>query len=400
MTQDERLVPAHGGREGNRSLAELTQSKGYGGRYGSSPSEANFKEYLFVVLKRKWLILSLLLIITSLATIQAYRAPSIYEGATTIRIEQKARSILQSGTGGGILIGQNDPNFWGTQLKLLQNETLARQVVLRLDLQHNPAFFGPQGQSTVFASLKRIFSRDTVPTAPVSVAPRATSDEAADDPELTPEQLTALEPYEDMITGNEVVEPQPQTNLVTIRYNHTDPILAQKIADALADLFVENNEKLQQSGTSKAGQDLAQEIAKYQQQVHEKEQGVFAYAKQYQLPLTDAPGSNLGQTRVATYSSQLLDAENQKRNLEAAYLSAKNASDPFANPEVQKDERIIDLRKKLSDLKDKETGLLQKYTKEWPEVQQVDAQIAQVEEELKKAPVEVVATMKARADAA
>jgi capsular exopolysaccharide synthesis family protein len=400
MTQDEHLVPARKGRELDRTLVDLTQSKGYAGRYGSSTAETNVKEYLFIVLKRKWLILSLLLIITSLATIQAYRAPSIYEGATTIKIEQKAKSILQSANGGGIVIGQNDPNFWGTQLKLLQNETLARQVVLKLDLQHNPAFFGPQGQSTIFASLKRIFSRDSVTKAPPITTGRQSDDEATNDPELTPEQLTALEPYEDTITANELVEPQPQTNLVIIRYHHTDPVLAQQIADGLADVFVENNEKLQQSGTSKAGQDLAQEIAKYQQQVHEKEQAVFAYAKQYQLPLSDSSGSNLGQQRVATYSAQLLTAENEKRNLEAAYASAKNAPDPFANPEVQKDERIIALRKKLSDLRDKETALLQRYTTEWPEVQQVQAQIAQVQEELKKAPDEVLATMKARSDAA
>ena len=44
------------------------------------------------------------------------------------------------------------------------------------------------------------------------------------------------------------------------------------------------------------------------------------------------------------------------------------------------------MRKKIGELKDKETGLLQKYTKEWPEVQQVEAQITQLEVELKKAP--------------
>src|SRR5437764_10696798 len=159
MTQDERLIPARPGRDLDRTLADLSQSKGYGGRYGGSPAEVNLKEYLFVILKRKWLIMSLVLIITSLATIQAYREPSVYEGATTIKTEQKTPSILQSGTG-GIVIGQSDPNFWGTQLKLLQNEALARQVVVTLDLQHNPTFFGPQGQSTIFASLKRIFSRD------------------------------------------------------------------------------------------------------------------------------------------------------------------------------------------------------------------------------------------------
>src|SRR5437899_2705245 len=194
MTQDERLVPARGGRELDRTLADLTQSKGYGGRYASSPgTETNLKEYLFVVLKRKWLIMSLVLIVTSLATIQAYRQPSIYEGATTIKIEQKSPSILQSGSGGGIVIGQSDPNFWGTQLRLLHSETLARQVVLKLDLQHNPTFFGPQGQSTIFASLKRIFARDSAPKASATPAVGAApvDPDAAKDQELTAEQLAA-----------------------------------------------------------------------------------------------------------------------------------------------------------------------------------------------------------------
>jgi len=399
MTQDERLVPARAGRELDRTLADLTQSKGYGGRYGSSPADVNLKEYLFVVLKRKWLIMSIVLIITTLATIQAYREPSIYEGATTIKIEQKAPSILQSGTGGGIVIGQNDPNFWGTQLRLLNSESLARQVVLKLDLQHNPAFFGPQGQSTIFASLKRIFSNDAAPRKSPAPTTRAKDDAARDD-EMSDEQLAALEPYEDAITSSEFVEPQPQTNLVIIRYHHTDPVLAQKIADTLAEVFVDNNQTMQESDSSKASQDLAQEIAKYQEQVHGKEQAVFAYAKQYQLPLSDTPGANLGQQRVSTYSQQLLEAENQKRNLQAAYEAAKNSADPFAIPEMQKDERIVKLREKILELRDKDTALQQKYTKEWPEVQQVEAQIAQLEAELKKAPAEVLSTMKAKADAA
>ena len=397
MTQDERLVPARPGRELDRTLTDLTQGRGYGGRYGGSPADVNLKEYLFVVLKRKWLIMSIVLIVTTLAVIQAYREPSIYEGATTITIEQKTRSILQNGNG-GLVIGQSDPNFWGTQLRLLASESLARQVVLKLDLQHNPAFFGPQGQSTIFASLKRIFSNDSAPKK--SPAPVRAKDDVATGQQLTEEQLAALEPYEDAITSSEVVEPQPQTNLVIIRYRHTDPVLAQRIADTLAEVFVANNQALQDTDSSKASQDLAQEIAKYQGQVHEKEQGVFAYAKAYNLPLDNTPGANISQTRVATYSSQLLEAENKKRNLQAAYDAAKSAPDPLSIPEVQKDERVAKLREKITELKDRETGLLEKYTKEWPEVIQVEAQIAQLEAELKKAPAEVIASMKSQADAA
>lgn len=402
MTHDERLIRARDGRDLDRSLADLTQTKPYGKYGATTATEINLKEYVFVVLKRKWLIMSLVLVITSLATIHAYREPSTFEGATTIKIEQKTQSILQSGTG-GIVIGQNDPNFWGTQLKLLQNPTLARQVVLTLDLQHNPKFFGPQGQSTIFASLKRIFSQEKASKTPAQQGqadPAPIDEETLKERQLTAEELAALEPYEDTIVGNETVEPVAQTNLVIIRYKHTDPELAQKIANTLAEVFVQNNIERQESGTSKASQDLSKEIAKYQDQIKKKQQDIFSYAKLYKLPLDSAPGSNLLQQRVSTYSNQLLDAENKKRQLQADYDAAKNAADPFSNPEVQKDERIIDLRKKITELKDKESGLLQKYTKEWPEVQQVQAQIKVLEAELKKAPTEVLATMKARADAA
>ena len=93
----------------------------------------------------------------------------------------------------------------------------------------------------------------------------------------------------DTIAANLVVDPVPQTNLVIIRYRHTDPLLAQKVADTLADVFVRNNVERQEIGTSKATQDLAQEIAKYQEQIKKKQADIFNYAKAYELPLTDAP---------------------------------------------------------------------------------------------------------------
>src|SRR5712691_2374019 len=232
MTQDERLVPA--GRGLDNSLADLTQAKPFGkyDRYSSPPAETNVREYLFVILKRKWLILSLVLVVTSLVTIQVYRQPSVYEGGTTIRIESKPAPILSTGSQ-VVINAPADANFWGTQLKLLQNPSLARQVVLLLDLQKNPAFLGGQAQSSVFASLKRIFSRERIATPPAqnpAVDQKIAADEMKER-ELTPEELAALEPYEDAIIGSETVEPVMGTSLVTIKYQHTDPVLAQRVAN-------------------------------------------------------------------------------------------------------------------------------------------------------------------------
>lgn len=397
MTHDERLVPA---RPLDNRLTDLAQSKPYD-RYGTTVAETSLREYLFVILKRKWLIMSLVLVVTSLATIQAYREPSIYEGVTTIRIEPKPGNILTSGQ--LVINSQPDPAFWGTQLKLLQNPALARQVVLTLDLQNNPNFLGGQTQSGVLASLKRIFSRDKTAPAKRSGAEASTEPFGEDDlkgRQFTDDELARLEPYEDTIAANLTVVPITGTNLVTIHYQHTDPQLAVKIADTLANVFIDNNITRITSGRSEAEVTLIKTIAETQAKIKQGSQDRFAFAKAHNLPIDNTPGSNLEQLRLQTYSAQLLQAENEKRAFEAALDAAKSAPDPYSAPEVQRDERITRLRERLSDLHEKRNGLLQIYTPEWPAVKQIDAQIKRVEEYLDKAPKEVLASMEARYKAA
>ena len=396
MTQDERLVPARAGRDLDSTLAELTQGKPYG-RYGSAPAETNLREYLFVILKRKWLIMSLILVITSLATIQAFREPNVFEGATTIRIEPKGNILT---TGNLVINSQPDPNFWGTQFKLLQNPELARQVVQRLGLQKDPTFLGGGAGSGVFDSLKRIFSRETaIPPAPTVRANQTDDAEELREKQYTPEELAQLEPYEDVIAANLTVEPQINTNLVTIHYRHTNPDLAKKIADTLADVFIDNNNYRITSGRSDSETKLVKTIAETQTKINQEERDRFAFAKAHNLPLDNRPGSDLESMRLSTYSSQLLEAENQRRAAIATYNAALAAED-FSAPEIQSDQRIQKLRERLAELKEKRQSMLETYTKEWPGVKQIEAQIKPVENDLLKAPKEVLASLKSRADSA
>ena len=401
MTQDERLLPVRSGRDLDTSLAEIAQGRAYAkyGRYGAQ-AETNVREYVFVILKRKWLILSLVLVVSSLVAIQAYREPSIYQGSTTIRIEPKAGNILQSG--GALVINQTDPNFWGTQLKLLQSPTLARQVVLTLDLPHNPEFIGGQASNTVFSSLKRILGRERSAVGPAqgqNSEPEPVGQRELQERQLTTEQLAELEPYEDAIIGNEVVVPVEKTNLVIISYNHTNPELAKRIADTLAEVFVTNNIESQEVLTSKAGRMLAEEIAKTQEKVKTQRDARFNFAKEHNLPLT-ATSTNLEAQREQTYSAQLLAAENEARTLRSNYESAKASDDPLTNPAVQSDELIRRLRERLSELKAQRDDLLQVYTPEWPAVKRLDAQIRSTEADLKKAPAQVLVSMKKKYEAA
>jgi polysaccharide biosynthesis transport protein len=398
MSQDNRLLPVSAlDRSIDRPLADFTQAKPYGVS-GAEPT--TFRDYLFVVLKRKWLILSLVLVVTSLVTIQSFRSPSIYAGETTIRIEEKPPNVLQ--TKDIVITGQGDPNFWGTQLKLLENPALARQVVLTLDLQHNSAFFGGQTQGGVFSSLRRIFSKPKK----VNESPAASSgltvvgESEVTSGSLTAEQLAELEPYEDAIIAGELVEAVPKTNLVRISFVHSDPELAQKVSNTLAEVFVNNNLERSTVGSNKAEDLLAREIANLQTKIKHDQEAQFNYAKSHNLPLVNDTAGNLEATRLATLSGQLLTAENERKYLQAQLDAAKREPDPFSIPDVNASGRVEKLRDRISALKERRDALLIVYTPEWPEVKKIDAQMKGLEAELDKAPSEIVTSIQRKYEAA
>ncbi|HEY7785842.1 MAG TPA: polysaccharide biosynthesis tyrosine autokinase [Pyrinomonadaceae bacterium] len=398
MSQDNRLMPVSPLDRGlDRRLSDIAQSKPYG---VSATEPATIRDYLFVVMKRKWLILSLVLVITSLVTVQMYRQPSIYEGETTIKIEPKPRSVLQ--TKEIVINAQADPNFWGTQLRLLTNPALARQVVLTLDLQNNPTFLGGQSQGGIFSSLRRMFSGDK-PKAKTAAEPSdlaVVSEEEVAIQSLTPEELTKLEPYEDAIIGGETIEPVPGTNLVKIKFAHSNPELAQNIANTLAEVFVKNNFQRSTQGLTKAEIVLSKEIAKLQSQVKNDQQEQFNYAKSHNLPLSTDAAGNLEAARLATLSGQLLEAENERKNLQAQLEAARREADPFSIPDVNASGRVEKLRERISALEERRDALLIVYTEEWPEVKKIDAQIKGLREDLKKAPTEIVTSIQRRYEAA
>src|SRR5437660_3605264 len=400
MTQDERLIPARAGRELDRSLADFATAKPYE-RYGAAGVETSLRDYLFVILKRKWLILSVALVITSMAAIQQYRQPSIYDGIAQLKIEEKPPNILSSSQ---IVITQRDPNFWGTQIKMLQNPSLARQVILTLDLPHNPNFLGGRANSGLFNSLKYLFSRTKIAPAPAPAASSGeqtiTQDELIDKVNnLTPEEVVRLEPYEDAITANEEVDTVEKTNLVSIRYHHSDPALAQKVANTLVDVFANNNKESLESGTRKSAAQLGSYAGTYDDLVKKERDNRIAYAKQYGLPLTPTE-NNVPIQREQTYNKQLLDAQNEYRKLKADYDEAKASTELLSNPEVQKNESVLKLRDKLSELQAQRAALRQTYTDEWPDIKKLDAQIKPLEQALEAAKRQILVSMESRYKAA
>lgn len=401
MSQDNRLLPLPS-EPLDRPLRDLTAPPAV--IPAVSTEQPHLREYLAVVLKRKWLILSLVVIVTSLVTIQMYRMPSVYEASTQIQIEQKARSVVETGRGGAIQIRSNDPNYWNTQLQKLKTQKLARQVILRLDLQNNNAFLNASHGTGIITGLRRLVSRDkSQPQAQPQGGVPVIDEAELTAEQLTPDQAQKLEPYEDALSNSLTVEPVERTNLVNIRFQHTDPQIAANVANTLANVFRENDIRTETSGSQKAEDVLANQIIDLQSRIQSNEAKRLNFKRDKDLPLGGKQGQDLTAAQLGAYLAQMQSAEQKRRQAEADYKSAintQNSATIWSIPQVQADSNVQRLRQKISELQQKRKELRVVYTDEWPEIKKIDEQVAQLESELKNAPKEIVASLKSKLDAA
>src|SRR6266496_1292931 len=110
--------------------------------YGVDPNaetEVHLLDYWRAVRKRLWLVISIVVLVTMLATLYVARKPDIYESGARLQVDLENNAGLVSKT--PYLIGSaNDPVYFNTQLQILTRGGLLRRVVKTLDLEHNPEF--------------------------------------------------------------------------------------------------------------------------------------------------------------------------------------------------------------------------------------------------------------------
>lgn len=391
MPQDQRLT--HPASELDNSFAEIAAR--LPAVEGGLREQTNLREYLDILLKRKWLIGGIVLITTLLVTLQMYRLPSVYEAQTTIRIEPKNESFLRSKD---IVINTGtDPAYRQTQLRLLENPHLMRQLALALDLPQTPDFLGQSTPNPVVNINPPIVANASTGDGTGATMPAGSLAMAES---LTVEQRAQLTPYVNALLANLSFESVVGTNLVHIRFRHANPALAMKVTDTLARLFIENDTYQETIGTQNTATQLARQLAELQVSIKKQEDERLAYIKSHELPLSEGKGQNLTAERLGTLSGELLAAENERQNLQTAYEAARRSKNPWVVPQIQENKDVQELRLQIRGLERKRVALLTKYTPAWPEVVQLDEELKRLKQDLEHAPQEIITAMRLRYETA
>jgi succinoglycan biosynthesis transport protein ExoP len=360
-------------------------------------------EYVAIILKRKWLVISLVMVVTTIAALYLAQKPSVYEATTMIRIEQKSNNFLQTKE---VFYTFRSPEYWNTQIQSLRNPHLMYQVAAMLDLPHNRSFLTAPKESDITAAVRRIIGSAASTTPGPTEPPTAVTREVESIPAVessadtfTVEQQKQLAPYVGTLIANLTISPVEESNLVAISFKHLDPNIAMKVADAVAYVFIKNDVKRETAGSINASDKLAREIANLQLSIRQLEEQRINYLKNHDLPLGQAKGQNITVERLGTLSGQLLAKEHERKNLQAAYEGAQKAADIWSIPEVHEDKEIKEARKAMNELERRRAELLVIYTPEWPEVKKIDAQIKNLKADLDRSAREALTILKARYEA-
>ncbi|MFL6210400.1 MAG: GumC family protein [Pyrinomonadaceae bacterium] len=363
--------------------------------------ENHFREYLRAVRKHLWLIIGLTLIFTMLAAIYVARQPDIY--AAQARVQVDLENNPASGAGGGksgtVVISNptSDPTYFNTQLQNLTSQGLLRRVVKTLDLEHNQSFLQPNREHrTTWQNLQRMVglnkkgpeeqknSTDNQLPLTGNLAPATARDNLV--------EAKRLEPYVRLIQAGLKVEPvketrtssySKETRLIDISLTYPDPQVAAKIVNAIADTFVLSNMEKKTETNANAGDFLQQRVAELQAQIRNGEERLVNYAKDHQILSLDG-NQNTVVERLAGLNTQLLQAENDRKQAEAEYRAAMTPGAASALATAGEKNQSDNIEGKLAALRQRRTELLVENTEEWPEVKEVEQQIATLEKQLKE----------------
>jgi capsular exopolysaccharide synthesis family protein len=361
------------------------------------------REYFNVVYKRLPVIITLTILTTAAVAFYMYKTPSIFMATTKMIIEPRKSSPTSKEININLY---NDNNYYATQLLLLQNPKLMTDVMVRLGLHREPNLFGTQGGGFI-STVRSMFSgsKDSQNKELSLPVLTETGDKtiSAEEIVLTPEEKERAERYAATFAGGLSIVPVERTNLVNINVQSTSPALAARVADTVADIFIEQDIERETRGAKKSLADLSESIEQLKGTIATQSQQLIVEQSKANLPLTGGKGQEFSASRLQGISGQLLTAKDKRRNIEAEYSAAVDANskndiwavvgkDPAiqnmrANLALRKaklEDRIQKLSAEIQDLTAKKAQLLVKYTEEYKEVKAINEEIGKREAILKQ----------------
>jgi len=356
--------------------------------YGTGPDnqKIHLRELWRTVSKRRWLIISIALIITTLVAIETYRTKNSYQASTLIEIGRDSSTL---GRPSSIFGDDYDPFYMvniKTKMLMVKSHSLLEGVVLSKKLDQNPVFLTSPGKRTVWEALRTMSSKVGLGERPSGASEGDSKVITASTPEdeslRSKEEKDRLERCIAMLDAGLSVEPVKETRALRISFTHTDPEMAADLANSVAQDFLDRNFENKTEKFTNAARWLEQTTNKLKAQVQQSEEALARYTQEHGIFATDKDGT-LTSTKLRSLHDQLLRTSTERMMKQSLYEEVKEGRveklpEAYGDLLFKSSPKIADLQKQLSDLQTEAAELRVKFGPENRRIMEANEKIAAI----------------------
>jgi|HubBroStandDraft_6_1064221.scaffolds.fasta_scaffold00402_5 succinoglycan biosynthesis transport protein ExoP len=341
--------------------------------------ESTLREYMRVLIKRKWMVIAVISGIFMAVAVASLRQTPIYEAVGQI-VVNKADSNVITFKDSMPVMDYYDQSDLDTEVRILQSDLMALQVIRQLNLDKRPEFGGHSDQKQA----------------------NLVADPLQTDSSRTSALLGAFR-------GNLHVTLIPNTRIIEIHYNSTDPQLAASTVNTLAATYVEQNFKTKFESTMQASDWLSKQLVDLQMKVETSQEKLVRYQKDHEILGIDDK-QNITTEKLDEVNKEMTLAESDRMQKEAVYrqtqsndpdaIAAAIVSDTTGNGSPAGSLIMDKLRGQQGDLKLQIADLSTQFGPSYPKIAQLNNQLKEVDRQLQSETNKAVDHLKGQYQAA
>ncbi len=359
---------------------------GYGGYGGyAAEDEVNLRDLWRKIFKHKWLIASIVLVVTTLVTIVVYDIKPWYRASATIEIGKENSMNLNAGeVAGG---DATDPFYLiniNTQKLALTSYELLADVVVDQKLDQNPQVIAEIGKKPFYSFLSSSENKSPEKIEVInSAALKNRNQKSKNAPEENAPATEAgvkLAPFVDFLRNHTDVDQVRETRALEVAFTDEDPQLAADVTNSITKIFMQRNYSNQTERFNNSADWLENSTRQLKAKVEAAETALANYMRDNQIYAAELPGSDhqKNPTLTATKLTQLHDQYTRiqtERMLKQSLFDQLEQGRIAELPEVFSDPKIVEAQKQLDQLVTQAAELKARYGPENPKTVEIQNQI-------------------------
>ncbi|MDY0313252.1 MAG: Wzz/FepE/Etk N-terminal domain-containing protein [Desulfobacterales bacterium] len=356
------------------------------------PEEVHLRDYVDVLLRRKWLVINALLLTFVTTLIITLAQPKLYQASATLEVAPKDQKVTKFEEISESGIASRE--FYETQVQLLQSREMARRVAQTLDLRHHPVVADLLFSEKAPGLMAR--AKGAIKNLVFSFIPKG--EEAQENPGVVDEATLEEAQLVNFVSSNLTVTPSRTAMLIEVAFLSPDRKLSQSVVNRLTHEFVQWQMEKKMDASDLARGFLMKQIDRAKISLEQAEEELNRFAQVAGIVSLDSrQNSILGQ--LENLNSALAQAEAEMISRRAIYQQAIKDG-PSVLPEVMNSALISQLKGEYAGLQAEYENLSVTFKDDYPAVRALLGRMHSIENRIRQEEQKIFETVRNRYEAA